>query len=188
MMQRLDGSPVEIPHISVLSPRFRLNDFLTWAAKDHPARLHQVAAAVLMQNGLNSNHLRILREFEGIELTRPTEFNKHFNRIEADKPAGHIHNKLFSEIMIKWAGALPGQKCDRQKLRQLAALLLYENGFTTTNIAIVLGWQAKGSASRAMGNARDDLQRVVETQQNFDSFLNWLDSAREELQQIVSLN
>ena len=154
----LYGCGITLPNPSIPAARFRLNLFLEWC-NAKPFRIHQVAAAILMQNGLTAENIQVLREHSLIELTEPTDFYAEFDRILADQPRGTIANYVFSLIHRQWISAVP--HLELQRLRGVAAIMLVENGFTTEMTATVLGWQAKGSATRAIQSARKELKAVV---------------------------
>lgn len=161
MLAYLNGEETALPQPARRSTRFRLDIFLDWC-KHSPARIHQVAAAILLQNGVSGKSLSVLRKVPGVTLDRPDDFYRHFDRIFDDEERGHIPNTVLQIITRQWLWVNKKDRAvDPQRLRALAALILFENGFTTEQIASVLGWKAKGSASRAMQSARESIAANV---------------------------
>lgn len=168
----IDGQGEKLPFVPRVSPRFRLNQFIAWA-EQNPARLHQVAAAVLLDQGFSPAQLEILRTFPGIELTPPDDFLAEFGPIDATAGPGCRPNPVLDLIVEQWVKhetpirylfPIDGSPDDyrRQKLRNLAAMVLFENGFRTAEIACALGWANKGTASRAIEQAKEQIKASLE--------------------------
>lgn len=160
MYLRNDGSPVELPRADRHNCRFQVADFVAWS-QNRPERFHQVAAAILSSNGFSQTHIRALREFPGVHLTKPTEFYREFDRLKADRPRGYVSNLVFETLLKSWI--IRDRRIVRKRLRAVAAMTLHANGFSTEQIATVLGWQAKGSVSRAMQSAREQIAELFDS-------------------------
>lgn len=153
------GVEEQLPHVPTVSPRFRLRIFHEWAVGP-PDRRDQVAQAYLAHNGLDKEHLKVLRSIPGVKLSKPRAFYDRFGGIDPDKPRGTLPNTVYNYLFQRWI--CESGTIDPQRLRGVAALMLQQNGYTTEQIAHVLGWQARGSATRAMQSAREALQQFTE--------------------------
>lgn len=60
--------------------------------------------------------------------------------------------RFLLKIQREWAGSRP------QRVRALAALTLHANGWTCEQIALALGWEAKGHVARLIKQTKAELQ------------------------------